>query len=375
VLDSATKISGYIAECKELGIPVLPPDINRSEDQFSVEGDAIRFGLGAIKNVGHGLIRCIASKRSEGGPFKSLEDFLERMGEGELNKRAVENFIKCGALDCFGHHRSELLAVYDSVMDSVSSTRKHNLDGQMGLFGMLEEDDAAASISIPKLPELSKADMMVMEKETTGIYLSGHPMDDYRRYLRNTHVVPIGELMGEECRYQDDQIVSVAGIVQAVKMKTTRNNSMMAYVTVEDDTAGIEMLAFSNVLNQFGGYLKENSPVVVTGRLSIRDEKEPQIVINRARPITDFSEAPENAQPVKEEETKVFSGTLYLKLASENDPNYRKVRAIVNMFPGDSLVKVFFADTRKMRGTVAALDRRMLRELEAVLGKENVVLK
>ena len=375
VLDSATKISGYIAECKELGIPVLPPDINRSEDQFSVEGDAIRFGLGAIKNVGHGLIRCIASKRCEGGPFKSLEDFLERMGEGELNKRAVENFIKCGALDCFGHHRSELLAVYDSVMDSVSSTRKHNLDGQMGLFGMLEEDDAAASISIPKLPELSKADMMVMEKETTGIYLSGHPMDDYRRYLRNTHVVPIGELMGEECRYQDDQIVSVAGIVQAVKMKTTRNNSMMAYVTVEDDTAGIEMLAFSNVLNQFGGYLKENSPVVVTGRLSIRDEKEPQIVINRARPITDFSEAPENAQPVKEEETRVLSGTLYLKLASENDPNYRKVRAIVNMFPGDSLVKVFFADTRKMRGTVAALDRRMLRELEAVLGKENVVLK
>ena len=375
VLDSATKISGYIAECKELGIPVLPPDINRSEDHFSVEGDAIRFGLGAVKNVGHGLIRAVAAKREEGGPFKSLEDFIQRMGEGELNKRAVENFIKCGALDCFGNHRSELLAVYDSMMDSISSSRKHNLEGQMGLFGMLEEEDAAMAIPIPKLPELNKADMMAMEKETTGIYLSGHPMDDYRRYLRNTHVVPIGALMEAESRYQDDQIVSVAGIVQDVKMKTTRNNSMMAYVTVEDDTASIEMLAFSNVLNQFGGYLKENSAVVITGRLSIRDEKEPQIVINRARPITDFSEAPENAMPVQPESPKVLSGTLYLKLAGENDPNYRKVRAIVNMFPGESVVKVFFADTRKMRGTQAALDSRMLRELETVLGKENVVVK
>ena len=375
VLDSATKISGYIAECKELGIPVLPPDINRSEDHFSVEGDAIRFGLGAVKNVGHGLIRAVAAKREEGGPFKSLEDFIQRMGEGELNKRAVENFIKCGALDCFGNHRSELLAVYDSMMDSISSSRKHNLEGQMGLFGMLEEEDAAMAIPIPKLPELNKADMMAMEKETTGIYLSGHPMDDYRRYLRNTHVVPIGALMEAESRYQDDQIVSVAGIVQDVKMKTTRNNSMMAYVTVEDDTASIEMLAFSNVLNQFGGYLKENSAVVITGQLSIRDEKEPQIVINRARPITDFSEAPENAMPVQPESPEVLSGTLYLKLAGENDPNYRKVRAIVNMFPGESVVKVFFADTRKMRGTQAALDSRMLRELETVLGKENVVVK
>ena len=375
VLDSATKISGYIAECKDMGIPVLPPDINRSEDHFSVEGDAIRFGLGAVKNVGHGLIRAVAAKRAEGGPFKSLEDFVERMGEGELNKRAVENFIKCGAMDGFGHHRSELLAVYESVMDSVSSSRKHNLEGQMGLFGMLQEEDSAVSVPIPKLPELKKADMMAMEKETTGIYITGHPMDDYRQYLRNTHVVPIGQLMGEECRYQDDQIVSVAGIVQEIKMKTTRNNSMMAYVTVEDDTASIEMLAFSNVLSQYGGYLKENAPVVITGRFSLREDKDPQIVINRARPITDFSEAPENVRTPEPQPVRQLEGTLYLKLESENDPRYGKVRAIVNMFPGDSTVKVFFADTRKMRGARAALDGRMLQELENVLGKENVVVK
>ena len=327
-----------------------------------------------MKNVGHGLIRSMVQKRTEGGLFKSLEDFIQRMGEGELNKRAVENFIKCGAMDCFGYHRSELLAVYDSMMDSIASSRKKNLEGQIGLFSLLEDEDAAASIPIPKLKEMNKADLMALEKETTGIYISGHPMDDYRQYLRGTHVVPIVELMGEESRFQDDQIVSVAGIVQAVKMKTTRNNSMMSYVTVEDDTSAIEMLAFSNVLNQYGGYLRENSPVVVTGRLSIRDEKEPQIVINRARPISDFAEAP-IVEPAPLVRNQPKSGTLYLRLPSENDPVYPKIKAILNMFPGDSGVVLFFADTKQRRGTRCVLMDSMLNELKNVLGEANVVLK
>ena len=372
VLDSATKISGYIAECKDMGIATLPPDINHSEDQFTVEGDSIRFGLGAVKNVGRGLIRSMVAKRSEGGPFKSLEDFIQRMGEGELNKRAVENFIKCGAMDCFGYHRSELLAVYDTMMDAIAASRKRNLEGQMGLFSMLQDEDKAAAIPIPKLAEMKKADLMLLEKETTGIYLSGHPMDDYRHLLKGTHVIPIGALMDEDSTYQDDQIVSIAGIVQSVKMKTTRNNSMMAYVTIEDDTAAIEMLAFSNVISQYGNYLRENTPVVVTGRLSVRDDKEPQIVINRARPISDFTDrqaVPESAAP------QTQSGTLYLRLPSENDPAYRKVKAIINMFPGDRKAVVYFADTKLRRGALCALDSRMLRELENLLGKDNVVVK
>ena len=373
VLDSAIKISGYIAECKELGIATLPPDINHSDDPFTVEGNSIRFGLSAVKNIGRGLIRAMVSKRNADGPFKSLEDFLQRMGEGEINKRAVENFIKCGSMDCFGYHRSELLAVYETMMDSVASSRKKNLEGQMGLFAMLEEDDKAASIPIPKLPELSKVDRMAMEKETTGIYLSGHPMDDYRQYLKGTHVVPIGELTDPESHYRDDSIVSVAGIVQNIKMKTTRNNSMMAYVTVEDDTASIEMLAFSNVLNQFGSYLQENSAVVITGRLSVRDEKESQIVINRVRPISDF--AKEQPEQCGQEAPKIFDGTLYVKLDSETDVRYEKVKSIVGKFPGKSQVKLFFADTRKMRGTQATLDSRMLTELGNLLGSDNVVLK
>ena len=198
-------------------------------------------------------------------------------------------------------------------------------------------------------------------------------MDDYRHLLKGTHVVPIGNLLDEESNYQDDQIVSIAGIVQNIKMKTTRNNSMMAHVTIEDDTAAIEMLAFSNVLSQYGNYMRENAPVVITGRLSLRDDKEAQIVINRARPMSDFTDRVVIPDP--DIIPQKLSGTLYLRLPSEEDPAYRKVKAIINMFPGDSKVVVFFADTKLRRGAQCDLDSRMLNELENLLGKENVIVK
>lgn len=369
VLDSAVKISAYIAECKELGIALLPPDINHSEDHFSVEEGGIRFGLGAVKNIGRGLIRSMAAKRREGGPFRSMQDFLERMDEGELNKRAVENLIRCGAMDGFGCHRSELIGVYEAMMDSIAASRKQNLEGQMGLFTMLE-DEGPSKMDIPHKEEYSRAELMAMEKETTGIYLSGHPMDDYRKLLKNTHVLPIGDLMDEEKRFQDDQIVSVAGIIQTVKTKTTRNNSVMAYVTMEDDTASIEMLAFASVLGQYGGYIRENSAVVVTGRLSLRDDKDPQILINRVRPISDYaSERPQEAPRPQ------MPQTLYLRLPGEQGKLYPKIKAILNMFPGTRKTVLFFEDTRARRGTTCDFRENMLRELKNVLGDGNVVLK
>ena len=374
VLDSATKISGYITECKEMNIPVLPPDINHSEVQFAVENDGIRFGLGAVKSVGRGLIRKMTVVRDEGGPFRSLEDFIQRMGETDLNKRAVENFIKCGAMDCFGYHRSELLAVYEKMMDSISATRKKNLEGQIGLFTMFQEETQSVSIPIPRVSEFKRSELMLMEKETTGIYLSGHPMDDYRTYLKNTHVVPIGDIMTDESPYQDEQIVCVAGIVQAIKMKTTRKNTAMAYVTLEDDTAAVELILFSNVLNQYGGYVRENTPVVIVGKLSARDEKEPQIIVNRARPITDFMDGSASVTMAETLETEK-KGTLYLRLPTEQGSLFTKIRAILNMFPGESQAVVYFADTKQRRGTRCSLDDRMLDELETVLGYENVVLK
>mgnify|MGYP002508265270 CR=1 FL=1 len=167
---------------------------------------------------------------------------------------------------------------------------------------------------------------------------------------------------------------SFATVTEENITKTTKNTALMAYVTMEDDTGSVEMLAFSNVLTQFGGYLKENSPVVITGRLSLRDDKDPQILVNRARLISEFAreEAEQIPQPRQDPPRQ---GTLYLKIESECDPVYRKVKAILNMFPGDSTVKVFFADTRKMRGARAAFDSRMVDELKRVLGDANVVVK
>lgn len=374
VLDSAAKISGYIAECRDISIPVLPPDINTSEDKFVVQPGGIRFGLGAVKNIGRGLIRSVVEKRAAGGPFRSLEDFLQRMEDGELNKRAVENLIKCGAMDCFGLHRSQLLAVYETTMDAVADSRRKNVEGQIGLFGMLDESqEAAVRIPIPRLEELPAADRMAMEKETTGLYLSGHPMDAYRSMLKKTRVIPIGKIMNDEDNgYQDDQVLSVAGIVQNVKMKTTRNHSMMAYVTLEDDTAAIEMLAFSNVLSQYGGYLKENSAVVVVGRVSFREEKEPQMVINRVRPLSDYAEGAMHSADIPQ---PTASGRLYLRLPSETVPEYRKVRAMLGMFPGQSPVTLYFSDTRLRRGSVCMPQADLLQALSQLLGAENVILK
>ena len=201
-------------------------------------------------------------------------------------------------------------------------------------------------------------------------------MDDYRHLLKNTHVVAMGKLLDEESNYRDDQIVSVAGVVQSVKMKTTRNNSMMAYVTVEDDTASLEMLAFSNVLNEYGGYLRENAPVVITGRLSLRDDKEPQIVINRARPISDYTQGVEAVRETAPRELEARQlQTIYLRLPTENGSLFSQVRDILKQFPGNHNAVVYFADTKQRRGTHCTADKALLSKLCSVLGEENVVLK
>ena len=201
-------------------------------------------------------------------------------------------------------------------------------------------------------------------------------MDDFRQLLKNTSVIPIGKLMEEDAPYKDDQVVSIAGVVQAVKSKTTRNNSSMAYVTIEDDTGSIELIAFSKVITEYGGHMRDNAVLVVTGRLSIRDDKEPQIVVNRARPISDFEKHPWDPAPAPQPPVNArHEGTLYLRLSTEDEVIYPKVRAILNMFPGDSQVVLYFADTKIRRGTRCCIMDSMLSELRYRLGENNVVLK
>ena len=375
VLDSAGKVAGYMAECKDLGIPVLPPNLNQSTAHFTVVPEGIRFGLAAVKNIGRGFIDKVVRERESGGPYQSLEDFCSRLCGTELNKRAMENLIKCGACDCFGLRRSQLLAIYEPVMDAVAQSRRRNVEGQLGLFDTgAAEQAVGGGVRVPDLPELLPQDRMNMEREVTGLYLSGHPMDDYRAALRVRGVEAIGEILAcfeeEGDAFSDGQTVQIAGIVQQTKMKTTRNQSMMAYVTLEDDTGAMELLVFAKSIEQYGAYLAENSAVVVTGRISVRDEKAPQLIVNQAMPIADFTQSAQ-ARPA----APARVGRIYLRLPSETGSAYRRVRPVLNMFPGQTPVVLYFADTRIRRQTFCLPEADLLEELREILGAENVVVQ
>ena len=381
VLDNSDKVAGYISECKDCGIALLPPDINRSADCFAVEDGGIRFGLVAIKNIGRGFILSVMRERERSGPFTSLYDFCSRMNGSDMNKRAVENLIRSGAFDCFGSHRSQLLKVYESVMDSVAAQQKQNLEGQLDFFAMAAEnqDSAAAvkEIPLPNIPEFAPQELMNMEKETTGLYLSGHPMDAYRDTVRALKVPSIGAILedfsqeGGPTRFADGQRIAIAGVITSSKTKTTKNNTLMAYVTVEDDTAAMELLCFSRVLDTCGPYLKENTAVLVKGRLSVRDEKAPQIMCDSAQPLSTVQSTSFEVRESKGADER----TLYLKFPSLEDPTLRHMQLVLRMFPGKSRVKMVMADTRKVYAGCAQFHPALIDEAKETLGEENVVLK
>ena len=381
VLDHSEKVAGYISECKDCGIPLLPPDINRSCDCFTVEEGGIRFGLVAIKNIGRGFILSVMKERENGGPFTSLYDFCSRMNGSDMNKRAVENLIRSGAFDSFGSHRSQLMKVYEAVMDSVAAQQKENLEGQIDFFSMAAENNDSAAvvkeIPLPNIPEFSPEELMNMEKETTGLYLSGHPMDAYRAVVRAMKVPGIGAVVedfaqeGGPTRFADGQRIALAGVITSSKTKTTKNNTLMAYVMLEDDTAAMEMLCFSRVLDTCGAYLQENQAVLVKGRLSVRDEKAPQLMCDSVQPLSTIEKTDREVQAYKAADPR----TIYLKFPSLEHPSVRHMKLVLRMFPGKTQVKLLMADTRKLYATTALLHPALIEEAKETLGEENVVVK
>ncbi|MBQ1410629.1 MAG: DNA polymerase III subunit alpha [Oscillospiraceae bacterium] len=373
MLSDTEKVAGYIADCKEMGIPLAPPDVNRSEDVFTVEGERIRFGLGAVKNVGRGLIRKMVSERENGGPFTGLEDFCKRLGDTELNRRAVENLIRCGAMDCFGQRRSQLLAVYEPMMSWLSNQSRRNLSGQIGLFDTLADPEAYMRFPIPDIPELEPFALLNGEKQTTGLYISGHPMEQFRQALLRTKAVPIHRITGEETEFRDGDTLTVCGIVQSFVTKPTRNDSMMAYLNLEDDSGAVEVLVFSTVLNRFEKLLREGEAVAIEGRVSQRDEKAAQFVANAVFPLETFVKI--GSAPTRALNRVMACQKLFLKLPSEDSTAYRKTKAILNMFPGQIPVVLYFADTGVRRGAQCVPEEVMLSELRALLGEAAVVEK
>ncbi len=377
VLDSSDKVAEYIAECKDCDIPLLPPDINESGATFTVAGNYIRFGLVAIKGVGRGFVKSLLEERKNGGAFSSFTNFCSRMYGADLNRRMVENLIKCGAFDSMGYKRAQLLQVYGQILDGIAASARRNLEGQFDLFGGGgDEPSAAQEPPMPNIAEFSRRELMEMEKETTGLYLSGHPMDEHRDAAKRMGAVGIGSIMsdfGQEngpTTYHDEQKVTIAGVVSSYKTKTTRNNTLMAYVTLEDASGSIELLVFNRLLNESGNYIRSGSPIVASGRISVRDEKEPQLLCDTIRPLGEGAEEPPLSDK-KEEQAK----RLYIRLPAENSLQWNMIQKILDMFPGKSPAVIVFADTGRRLGTRCLIHDALVQELTERLSAENVVVK
>ena len=376
ILDNSAKVAEYIAECREMGIRLLPPDVNASGANFTVEGQDIRYGLVAIKGIGWGAIDSLVKERTDNGPFRDFADFCRRMNGRELNRRAVENLIKAGAFDSMGCKRRALMEIAGPVLDSVAQSARDNISGQLDLFGDFEEEGekAPAIIPIPDVEEYTPMEKMAMEKETTGLYLSGHPMDAYREAVRRVGAVPLGAVMGDFAsedgprRFQDNQMITVAGVVESYRTRTTKNNTLMSYIQLEDDTGSMELMAFQRALDSGGVYVKDNAALLVKGRISVRDEKEPQLMVESIRPLSDVNAPGEKLPPPKDRK-------LWVRLKSAEDPELERIRLILTMFPGSQQMIIYCEREKKRIGASCLIHEGLVLELEERLGKENVVVK
>ena len=376
ILDSSVKVAEYIAECRSMGIQLLPPDVNASGANFTVDGQNIRYGLVAIKGIGWGAIESLVAERERGGPFTDFEDFCRRMSGGELNRRAIENLIKAGAFDSMGCKRKALIQIAGAVIDSIAQSVRDNISGQLDLFGDFTEEGEKppAVIPIPEVEEFTPMEKMAMEKETTGLYLSGHPMDSYRDAVRKIGAVPLGAVMsdfaqeGGPQRFQDNQMITVAGVVESHRTRTTKNNALMSYIQLEDDTGSMELMAFQKALDAGGAYIKDNAALVVRGRISVRDEKDPQLMVESIRPITDLNAMGSKEPPARDRK-------LWVKVRSADDPILEKIRLILTMFPGQQQMILYCEKEKKRIGASCLIHEALVDELTERLGKENVVVK
>ncbi len=385
VLGATEKVAVYIAECRDMGIRLLPPDVNESEADFTVSGENIRFGLAAIKGVGHSAVEELVRERAKNGPFRDFEDFLRRMTGRELNRRAIENMILAGCFDSMRFTRRSLVQGIGPAMDVIAREKRDTIEGQMDLFSSLEEtgDASPVRIGIAQIPEFSRQELMAKEKEVTGLYLSGHPMDEYHDAIRRAGIVQIGVLVADFSgddgprTFSDGQSVALAGVVESVKTRTTKNNNLMSTIRLEDDTGSIELIAFQRAIDQGGRYAEPNARLLVKGKISLRDEKEPQLMVDSIRPLSDLSAAagPEQEAERRPPEHETAEQTLWVRLPSETDPLLEHIRLLLTMFPGRERMILYCEKEKKRIGTKCVIHEALLAELAELCGKENVVVK
>jgi DNA polymerase-3 subunit alpha len=375
-IDDADKINHYIMNCKEMNIDRLPPDVNKSRMGFTVEDGKIRFGLAAVKNVGRPFIESLLAERDANGAFKNFSDFVERMTNADINKRAVEGLIYCGAFDSMNVFRSQLMQIYEAAMQGAADRHRSNIAGQMSLFDEAEE---AEELELPNIPEFDKRELLRLEKQSTGIYFSGHPMEEYEKGIKriapnNTAQINESVTKNENGEYvntndglKDGDSIVLGCIIESRKNKITRSKSQMAFLSLEDSFGAIEAIVFPKVLAKYSSLLTEGAVILAKGTLSIREDEEPKLLLNSAEPLEEVLK------------TEKKERVLYIRLESEYDDTFERVRSALAPFSGNIEVRLFFMDTKRVVRVPESLyfngSAYGIKELELEFGDGNVAYK
>lgn len=292
VIEMPSKVAEYILVCRQMGIKILPPDINCGERAFSVDNGSIRYALSAIKSIGRPVIEALVQEREERGEYRSLKDFIQRMSD-QLNKRAIENFIKSGAVDCLEGNRRQKMMVYVQIADNINQDKKHSMAGQLSFFDIVDEEEKKEfEIRMPDVEEYDKEMILAFEKEVLGIYLSGHPLESYRSAMekitsaRTTDFQP-DEETGEP-KVFDGQKVIVGGMITDKTIKYTKTNKIMAFLTIEDLVGTVEIVVFPRDYEKYQAMVDEDAKVFIQGRVSAEDDKASKLILEKVRPFEDI---------------------------------------------------------------------------------------
>lgn len=372
VIDSTDKIIEYIAECTRMGIRVIPPDVNISGIGFTVVGENISFGLQAVKNIGRSMIELMLSERRKKGPFLSFSDFCERMYGRDMNKRALESLIKAGALDCLCKNRKSMLMGYEKILDEMESKRKNNIEGQLNLFEN-PEVYAYQGEQLPDVAEFESEELLRMEKETTGLYISGHPMSRYSDLIQRLHCTFIADItgQGDEGTIFDGTVVEVAAIISHKRLNSTKGGGLMAFIRLEDTTGSMEMIVFPKVLAECSEKLAERKVIIVKGRVSIREEETPKLIADSVLLPKEI----EKGGKIAGSSRKGF----FLRIPGESNAVLKKIENLLSIFEGREAVYFYYTDTKQYKPADQTLwiqyDKVLERELKKLLGDANVVYR
>ena len=381
VLDSSAKVREYIVDAQKFGVSVLPPDINSSREMFSTDGKNIRFGLLAIKNVGRNFAKAIIDERQKGGSFKTFDDFVRRMIESDINKRTLEFMIKCGVFDSLGTPRSALIHSYEAILDGEHEKLRNNISGQMDLFSISASSALPSeSYKYPDIDEYPLRELLLLEKESSGMYFSGHMIDDYSKNVEKIAPDKISDILaslsdeGEaDGKYKDRSTVDIVGIITEKRTKIIKNGDTMAFLKLDDSYGEIDVIVFAKRYSQFSQLLFADNAVNIKGTISVEDDEPPKVLLNSVSELIGNAEYANTPQKREIQETRI-----YIKLPSVSDKRVSTIYRIAALNPGDARIVLYDESTKKynvIRDAFVDPTDNVIRRLSSLFSEENVILK